>query len=112
MNPVIIVHLFVAGLVIAGALPLIRKKVKMNRWYGVRIPESYVSEERWMEINYYGGRLLFLWGLAIAAMAVGGAFLQKKDWIAYDWAALVIVAGGLTLVMTQIYRYARTSQSG
>ena len=82
----------------------------MNRWYGVRIPESFVSEDRWMEINYHGGRLLLFWGLAMAAMAIVGALLKKKDWIAYDWAALAIVAGGLALVVARIFWYARSTK--
>jgi uncharacterized membrane protein len=110
MNPVAIVHLFAAGAVIAAALPLIRRKVKMNHWYGFRIPEAFVSEERWMEINHYGGRLLLFWGLVLGATAVVGAFLQKKDWVAYDWTALAIVVIGLAVVMAQTYRYARNAK--
>ena len=79
----------------------------MNRWYGVRIREAFVSEERWFEINEYGGRLLLIWSLAIAATAAVGAFLPSRDWVAYDWAALVVVLGGLALVMALIHQHAR-----
>ncbi len=107
MNPVIIVHLLAAIVAVAAAVPLIQKRVKMNHWYGVRIPASFASEEAWFDINRYGGRLLLAWGLVIAATAIGGAFLERKDWVAYNWTALVIILGGLTLVVVKVLAYAR-----
>jgi uncharacterized membrane protein len=107
MNPVIIVHLLAAIVAVTASVPLIQKRVKMNHWYGVRIPASFASEEAWFDINRYGGRLLLAWGLAIAATAIGGAFLERKDWVAYNWTSLVIILGGLTLVLVKILAYAR-----
>jgi len=112
MNPVVIVHFVAALLAIAAALPLMRGAVKMNPWYGVRIPAAFESEERWFDLNRYGGRLLFLWGLCIAATALVGAQLRKNAWVAYDWAALVIVMGGLALVIALIFRHAGKKNSG
>jgi len=75
MNPVIVVYLLAAGAAIAASLPLMRRRVKMNRWYGVRIPAAFESEAAWFDINHYGGRLLFIWGLVIAATAIVGWFV-------------------------------------
>jgi len=110
MNPVVIVHLLAAATAIVAAVPLIQRRVKMNHWYGVRIPASFVSDEAWFDLNRYGGRLLLVWGLSIAATGLVGAFLKKRDWIAYDWVALVIIMGGLALVMAKIYRYVSDPQ--
>ena len=107
VNPVVIVHLAAALVGVVVSVPLIGRRVRMNRWYGVRIREAFVSEERWFEINEYGGRLLLKWSLAIAATAAVGAFLPSRDWVAYDWAALVVVLGGLALVMALIHQHAR-----
>lgn len=106
MNPVVIVH-FLAGLVAVGAsLPLIQGKVKMNAWYGVRIPAAFASETAWYDLNRYGGRLLLGWGVVLTAVAVVGAFLPRGLWIPYNLAALAVVFLGLALVMVKIYRYA------
>jgi len=43
MNPVAAVHLAVAALVVVSAVPLVGGWVRMNCWYGVRIPEAFVS---------------------------------------------------------------------
>lgn len=107
MNPVVIVHLVSAVVAIVAAVPLIRGQVKMNRWYGVRIPAAFESEAQWFELNRYGGRLFFFWGASIAATAVVGAFLDRKNWIAYNWSALVIIMGGLAVVVVKIHRHAR-----
>jgi uncharacterized membrane protein len=99
MNPVVIVHLLAAIVAIVVALPLIAGKVKMNAWYGVRIPAAFESEARWYEINRHGGRLLVVWGVVIAVTA-------RRAWIAYDFASLAVLTAGLVWVIVRIYRNA------
>ena len=107
MNPIPIVHLCAALIIILVSVPMIRRKVKMNDWYGIRIPASFASEAAWFDINHYGGRLLLAWSILIAATAMVGARLEKKYWLTYNWAAVVIIMGGLALVVAMIHRYAR-----
>ena len=107
MNPVAAVHLVAAVVVIFVSVPLIRRRVKMNHWYGVRIPAAFESEAAWFDINHYGGRLLLIWGIVIGVVAIAGACLAKKDWLTYDFAALILILGGLAVVVAKIYRYAR-----
>jgi uncharacterized membrane protein len=106
MNPIAIIHAIVALVAIGTAVPLIKRKIKMNPWYGVRIPEAFKSEERWFEINQYGGRLLLWWGISIAVIAGIGLPLAKKYWILYSFSALGIILGGLGIVTIRIFRYA------
>jgi uncharacterized membrane protein len=107
LNPVVIVHMGAALIVVAGSIPLIAGRVKMNRWYGMRVPGAFVSEMRWTEINRYGGRLLLAWGTTMALTAVAGAFLGREHWLAYNCAALTVIVGGLVLVVASVTRYAR-----
>ncbi len=107
MNPIVIVHLAAAVAVVLASVPLIRRRVKMNPWYGVRIPAAFESEERWFEINAYGGRLLLRWGLVIAATAIVGAFLGREHWVVYDRTALAIICVGLAVVIVKIMRHSR-----
>ena len=110
MNPIAIIHAVVGLLVVAVAVPLANRRVKMNPWYGIRIPEAFKSEERWLEINQYGGRLMFWWGISILIVATFGLALPKRYWIFYAFAALGIILAGLGLVMARIFRYAAKSK--
>ena len=70
-------------------------------------PDTEPGLEKWLEINRYGGRLLLLWGVAVAATAAIGAFLPFKDWIIYNWTALGVALGGLAACVGLIYRRTR-----
>ncbi len=106
MNPVVVVYLLAAILVIALSIPLIRGKVKPNPWYGVRIPAAFASEEAWFDINRFGGRLLLRWGIALAITALAGAFIGHAYWIIYNFVALAILVVGLAIVIAKTYSYA------
>lgn len=59
------------------SLPLIFRKVPMNHFNGIRLRASFESEERWYDINAYGGRQLAAcseWGyrITVAIDALGG----------------------------------------
>lgn len=47
----------------ATAIPLIQRRIKPNRWYGVRLPRTIKNPPLWYEINAYGGKVLFICGL-------------------------------------------------
>ena len=105
MNPFAILHGSAALIIIGVSLPLIKRKIKRNQWYGVRIPEAFKSEERWLEINEYGGRLLLRWGIAVAVMAGIGLPLPQKYWPVYLFSSLVVILGGVGMVTARIFRY-------
>ena len=106
MNPIAITHGITALVSIGLSVPLIKRKIKRNPWYGIRIPEAFKSEERWLEINQYGGRLFLAWGIVIAIMSGIGLTLEKKYWIVYSFSALAVILGGLGVVVALTFRYA------
>lgn len=107
MNPAAFIHLL-AGLVgIASAMPLMLRRVKMNRWYGVRFPTAFVSDARWYEVNEYGGKVIFAWSVAVVLMAIVGLCLPNAEWITYNWTALALIVAGLALSFFLIVRHCR-----
>lgn len=42
-----ITNIFVGLLTIAVCIPLLKDKIAMNRWYGIRFRKSFESEENW-----------------------------------------------------------------
>ena len=70
-----ITYIALGLLSIIVSVPLVMRKIKMNRWYGIRLPKAFKSEENWYTINEYGGKQLILWstvpltaGIAILLM--------------------------------------------
>ena len=81
--PVPYVHIGIGLTSILLAIPLIRRKVPMNRLYGVRVPKAFASERNWYEINAYGGRLLLVFGLFVLGFGVltlGSAPAPTSPW--------------------------------
>ncbi|HTQ29965.1 MAG TPA: SdpI family protein [Opitutaceae bacterium] len=107
MNPIALTHLLVGLMTVAVSLPLVKRKIKMNRWYGIRIPAAFESEQRWFEINAYGGRLLLRGGSLIALAAVPEFFLSKPYWVAGALAGAVVMTLTLGLSLPMIFRHAR-----
>jgi uncharacterized membrane protein len=64
--------LFVAiGLLFVGlAIPLIRRRVKPNKTYGLRVPATFADEWVWYEANARTGRDLVYGGLCQVAAAL------------------------------------------
>ena len=60
MEPNVIFGLLdiVSGVLIIGiSIPLVKRKIKMNRFYGFRIRKAFESDEIWYDLNAYGGKL-------------------------------------------------------
>ena len=68
----ILAPLFVAvGLLFIGlAIPLIRRRVKPNQMYGLRVPATFANEWVWYEANAASGRDLLYGGLCQLAAAL------------------------------------------
>lgn len=47
------------------SIPLVAKKVSMNKIYGFRLSQSFVSDEDWYTINWYGGKQLIKWSILL-----------------------------------------------
>ncbi len=70
--PWFITALYVAAgaLLMAAAVPLIRRRVPPNAWYGVRLPATFADEAVWYEVNARSGRELLVLGAAVVLLAL------------------------------------------
>ena len=66
--PAVYVHCGFGLLLTIFSVPLVLRRVPMNRAYGIRIPEAFSSHARWYDINAYGGRLFLVYGLLLACV--------------------------------------------
>jgi hypothetical protein len=63
-------NIFVAILIIGISIPLVMRKIPMNRFYGVRFKKSFESDENWYKINHYGGKQLIAWSIPLLIIGI------------------------------------------
>ena len=61
------------------SIPLVTKKVPMNKLYGFRIAKSFTSRENWYEINRYGGRQLIQWSVLLFIIGILYFFFPIRE---------------------------------
>jgi len=60
-----------------GSLPLIYRRVPMNRFYGTGLGDLYKSQQRWYDIDAYSGRRAAWWSWPIVLTGVVGLVLPR-----------------------------------
>jgi hypothetical protein len=99
-------------LIIASAIPLARRSIGRNRFYGIRLPESYRSDDAWYAINQYGGKRLILWAFPLVLVGIACFFLPLRA-----HSVLTIMAGLAPLLFVfvpaiEAWRFARKYERG
>lgn len=83
MNPAVLSGWLMAGtalLVMAFCLPLIYRKVSRNELYGFRTREAFESEEKWLEVNEAGGKVMFWCSLPMLVCGVYQIVAAPSSW--------------------------------
>lgn len=89
-----------AGLVVIGiSIPLIFRRIPMNRFYGMRIPKSFVSDANWYATNVYGGRVLVIAGAIISLV---GLIIRFRPPTRDDAIVIAAFAPAIVLVLAII----------
>ncbi|GAB4368060.1 MAG: hypothetical protein Kow0042_09020 [Calditrichia bacterium] len=98
--------IFVAMLIIGLSIPLVKRMVPMNNFYGIRFAKSLESEENWYRINEYGRRQMIRWSIPILVLGILSFFLPLQG---NDPLIFVITAVPLIIFIPVIksYRFAR-----
>ena len=101
--------IFIASglLIFVVSLPLVYRKVPMNALYGVRIPRSMESEQRWYDINAYGGRQLARWSWLITATGAVGFFVPQEHLLVYTLAGTAAILIATLVPVVQILIWSR-----
>ena len=86
---------------------MIYRKVPMNHFYGVRIAAAFESDQRWYDINAYGGRLMAIGSLPIVGAGVAGLFLPADWFLPYAWAATVVTLVSVLVPAVLVFRWSR-----
>jgi uncharacterized membrane protein len=96
------------GILVGGlSLPLLLGKVRMNGWYGVRIPKSFESEANWYALNRYGA-VQMLWYAGVLVV-LGGVVIYVPPRVGSVWFFCALAAPALLTIpmLVMLLRYAR-----
>jgi len=93
--PIPYVHVGTGLLCALLSVPLILKKVPMNRAYGIRVRKAFVSQYNWYAINAFGGKLFLGFGLLLILsgyLSQGKAPPPTSMWAPLFLAAPLVIA--------------------
>ncbi|MCB0731675.1 MAG: SdpI family protein [Ignavibacteriae bacterium] len=103
-----LITFFITGLLFAGlSIPLIRKKVKINNWYGIRLPQTMKSETVWYEVNAIMGKYLFVFGIIIAGLSAYFYFNPLEDQFYMVYLLLAVLVIGSFLFFSLSLKFSR-----
>jgi uncharacterized membrane protein len=114
MTPTILLAFLNIGIALLCAglsVPLILRKVPMNRLYGVRFPQSFKSNEAWYEINEFGGKALLIATVPILLVGLYG-FLEPPRNYSLLGAAVVVVSVMMACLASYIKARAVDKKNG
>jgi uncharacterized membrane protein len=98
------------GFVTLGVcLPLIYRKIPMNHFYGIRIPQAFASAERWYAVNAHGGRLFARWSCLMIVAGLVGFLLPLRFFSAYATIVVCVVLVSVLVPLVQTIRWARAT---
>ena len=102
--------LFVAvGLLIVGlSVPLMRRRVKPNLWYGFRTPKTMSSERIWYEANAYAGKMSVRAGTIFIAAAIVLYLVFRTNFIVYNTACAVVLLITILVHLFLSFRHLRS----
>ena len=107
-----LITFFITGFIFSAlAVPLIRRKIKINNWYGIRLPQTMENEKVWYEVNSIMGKYLFGWGIFILCVIIYYVINPTNPEYLMVYVLLVILIMGTILFVIRSFRTAaRISQ--
>jgi hypothetical protein len=79
MSLFLVVFVAVGLLYVALGVPLMRRRVKRNAWYGLRVGETLANDEVWYEANAACGKQFIILGASEALLAIALYFVPWSD---------------------------------
>ena len=97
------------GLLFLGlAVPLIRRRVPPNAWYGFRVPKTLQNASVWYPVNEYSGKQLYRTGMLLILVAFVSALVPKMPVETYLIINTTVFILDLFRGLLLTFRYMRT----
>ena len=101
----LIMSTFVGLLFIVISIPLIRKKVPPNKWYGFRIYATFYNENVWYETNKRFAKDMFKLGVLVIIAGFALLFAPMPI-LGKVIVFAIIVESGIIAIIIRAWRYA------
>ena len=102
----------VTGLIaIAVCIPLAQGRVGRNRFYGIRLSQSFRSDDAWFAINRYGARRMIVWSLPLILLGIGSFFVPLQAHPALAIAIGFVPCIFVLMPALEIFRFAQRYHS-
>ena len=102
------IFLGLGALFIGLSIPLIRRRVRPNPWYGFRVRATLASPEAWYPANVYASWLMLGLGVAVMLVAVAAYFVPGMNVGIYTGLVTAFLVVGLVVVITLSFAYLGT----
>jgi uncharacterized membrane protein len=96
----------IAILLILLGWPMAARRVRPNRWYGVRLPATLTDARVWYEVNAVAGRDLIILGAALLVFALSVSAIAALPDELYAAACAVLLVVGSLLMTVRAWRLA------
>ena len=93
-------------LLIVLGWPMAARRVRPNRWYGLRVPATFADERVWYDANAVAGRDMMLLGAVILALALGLPRVARLPRDAYAGVCAAVLGVGSLLLALRGWRLA------
>ena len=89
------------------SIPMIKRRVKPNAWYGFRIPETTDNPEIWYPANVYAGKGLRISGLLTMIASLITLLIPGLTFDGYAMVVMGVMLAGVLMTLALSIRYAK-----
>ena len=93
-------------LLVALGWPLALRRVRPNRWYGLRVPATFADQSVWYDANAIAGRDMMTLGAVVAGIALVLPYLFQFRDETYAGICAAILGVGSALLAARGWRLA------
>jgi uncharacterized membrane protein len=93
-------------LLIALGWPMAARRVRPNRWYGLRVPATFADDTVWYDANAVAGRDMMALGALVLAIALVLPHLAALGGAAYAGVCAGILGAGSLILAVRGWRVA------
>lgn len=109
MKETCLVLFILTGVAIIGfCIPLIRRRIKPNSWYGFRVRRTLKDPDVWYPANEYAARRTIWVGAATILAAIIFYLFPEISFPVYATIVGVVTVVGLIVVLVQSFSFLRT----